>query len=82
MIPFIVLPISRLPDIAEKTACTQMKDDICRYILSTSSPLWNIRKPRYRQNNKGYQILRIRYVTQKTCYYPIGSIKTPRFGKL
>ena len=61
MIPFIVLPISRLPDIAEKTAFTQMKYDICRYILSTSSPPCNIRKPRYRQNNKGYQILRIRY---------------------
>ena len=61
MIPFIVLPIHWVPDIAETTACTQMKDDICRYILSTSSPLWNIRKPRYRQNNKGYQILRIGY---------------------
>ena len=29
------MPISRLPDIAEKIACTQMKGDICRFVLST-----------------------------------------------
>ena len=57
MIPFIVLPVSPLPLIAEKTACTQMKGDIHRYILSTSSPMYNIGEPRYRLNNKGYQIL-------------------------
>ena len=57
MIPSIVLPISRLPDFAEKTACTQIKGGIRRYILSTSIPLWNIREPSYRQNNTGYQIL-------------------------
>ena len=42
MILFIVLPISRLPDIAEKTAYAQMKGNICRYVLSTSSPLFDI----------------------------------------
>ena len=57
MIPFIVLPISRHPNFAEKTAYTQMKGDIRRYVLSTSSPLCNIREPRYRQDNTGYQIL-------------------------
>ena len=61
MIPFIVLPISWLPDIAEMTACTQMKGNIRRYILSTSSPLFDIGEPRYRRNNTGYQILRIGY---------------------
>ena len=59
MIPFIVLPISRLPNFAEKTAYTQIKGDICRYVLSTSSPMGDIGEPRYRLNNKGYQILRI-----------------------
>ena len=59
MIPFIVLPISRLPNFAEKTAYTQMKGDIRRYVLSTSSPMGDIGEPRYRLNNKGYQILRI-----------------------
>ena len=59
MIPFIVLPISRVPDIAEKTACTQMKGDISRYVLSTSSPLYDIKVPRYRQNNTVYQIMYI-----------------------
>ena len=57
MIPFIVLPISRHPNFAEKTAYTQMKGDIRRYVLSTSSPMCNIREPRYRLNKKGYQIL-------------------------
>ena len=59
MIPFIVLPISRLPNFAEKTAYTQMKGDIRRYVLSTSSPMGNFGEPRYRLNNKGYQILPI-----------------------
>ena len=57
MIPFIVLPISRLPNFAEKTAYTQMKGDIRRYVLSTSSHMGDIGEPRYRLNNKGYQIL-------------------------
>ena len=61
MIPFIVLPISRLPNLAERTACTQMKGDIRRYVLSTSNPMCDIGEPRYRLNNKGYQILRIGY---------------------
>ena len=34
MIPCTVLPVSRLHDIAEKTACSQMKGDINRYVLS------------------------------------------------
>ena len=54
MIPFIVLPISRLPDIAEKTACTQMKGNIRRYVLSTNSPLCDIKVLKYRQINTGY----------------------------
>ena len=61
MTPFIFLPISRLPDYMEKTACTQMKADTIRYVLSTSSPLCNIGKLRYRQNNASYQILRRGY---------------------
>ena len=32
MIPFIVLPISRLLNFADRTVCTQMKGDIHRYI--------------------------------------------------
>ena len=61
MIPFIVLPIARLPNFAERTACTQMKGDIRGYVLSTISPICDIWEPRYRLNNKGYQILRIGY---------------------
>ena len=61
MIPCTFLPVSQLHDIAEKTACTQMKGDINRYVLNTNSPLCRIAEPRYRQNNKGYQILRIGY---------------------
>ena len=61
MIPCVVLPVSRLLDIAQKTACTQMKGNIYRYILSTSSLLCNIGKLRFKQNNMGYQILRIGY---------------------
>ena len=57
MTPFIALPISRFPNFAERTAYTQMKGDIHRYVLSTSSPMCNIGEPRYRLNNKGYQIL-------------------------
>ena len=61
MIPCIVMPVSQLHDIARKTACTQMKVYIDRYILCTSSTLCGIREPRYGQNTKGYQILRIGY---------------------
>ena len=61
MISCTFLPLSQLHDIAENTACTQMKGDINRYVLNTNSPLCGIVKPRYRQNNKGYQILRIGY---------------------
>ena len=68
MIPCIVLPVSRLPDIPEKSACTQMKGDINRYVLSTSSPLCNMGESRYRQNNKGYQILRKGYLSILTIW--------------
>ena len=61
MIPFIVLPVSQLHDITEKTTCTQMKGDIIRYVLSANSPLCGIGEPRFRKNNKGYWILRIGY---------------------
>ena len=63
MIPCIVMPVSRLHDIARRTACTQMKVNIDRYILCTSSPLCSIREPRYGQNNKGYHILRKGYLS-------------------
>ena len=45
MIPCIVLPVSRLPDIPEKTAYTQMKGNIH---LNTSSLRCNIGEPRCR----------------------------------
>ena len=61
MIPCTVLPVSRLHDIAEKTACSQMKGDINRYVLSNDRPLCSIREPRYVQNSTGYHILRIGY---------------------
>ena len=38
-----------------------MKGKIHNYVLSTSSPLYNIREPRCRQNKAGYQISRIGY---------------------
>ena len=49
------------PDIAQKTACTQIKGDILGYILRTSSPLCNIGEPRYSQNNTGCHILSVGY---------------------
>ena len=42
MMPCIVLPVSRLPNFAEKTACTQIKGEIPRYVLSKISPLCDI----------------------------------------
>ena len=59
MIPFIVLPISRLPNFAERTACTQMKGDNLSYVFSTSGFLCDIGEPRFRQNNTGYQAIKI-----------------------
>ena len=56
MIPCTVLPVSRLHDIAEKTACSQMKGDINRYVLSNDRPLCCIGEPRYVQNSTGYHI--------------------------
>ena len=38
-----------------------MKGNIHRYVLSKSSPLCIIGESRYRQNNMGYDILRIGY---------------------
>ena len=59
----MVLPVSRLPNLAQIAACTQIKGDIHRYVSSTSSPLCDIGEPRYRQNNTGYKILRIEYLS-------------------
>ena len=36
-----------------------MKGDIHRYVLSTSSFLWDVREPRYRQNATGYWFIKI-----------------------
>ena len=41
----------------------QMKGDIHSFVLSTSSLLYDIGEPRYKQNKTGYQILRIRYLS-------------------
>ena len=68
MIPCTVLPVSRLHDIAEKTACSQMKGDINRYVLSNDRPLCGIGEPRYVQNSTGYHILRIGYCTENYLY--------------
>ena len=57
MMSCIVLLVSRPTNVTEKTACTQMKGGIPRYVFSTSSPLCDIGDPRYRQNNTEYQIL-------------------------
>ena len=57
----IVLPISRLPNIAQRTACTQNVPINVTFHLSTNSLLCIIEEPSYRQNNKGYQILRKGY---------------------
>ena len=57
MMPCIVLLVSWPTNVTEKTACTQMKAGIPRYVFSTSSPLCDIEEPRYRQNNTEYQIL-------------------------
>ena len=40
-----------------------MKVDINRYILSASISLCDIGEPRYRQNNTGYHVLRIGYLS-------------------
>ena len=63
------MPVSPLPDIAQKTGYTQMKGKIHSYFLSTSSPLCNIREPRYRQNKTGYQISRIGYKCSFDYFY-------------
>ena len=54
MIPSAVLRVSRLPDITQKTACSQMKANVHRYVLNTNSPLYDIEEPRYWQNNMRY----------------------------
>ena len=38
---------------------SQMKGDIHMYVLSTISFLWDFGGPRYRQNNTGYQFIKI-----------------------
>ena len=57
MMPCIVLLVSRPTNVTEKTACTQMKGGIPRYVFSTISPLCDIGEQKYRQNNTEYQIL-------------------------
>ena len=57
MMPCIVLLVSRPTNVTEKTACTQMKGGIPRYVFSTSSPLCDIGESTYRQNNTEYEIL-------------------------
>ena len=64
MIPCTVLPVSRLHDIAEKTACSQMTGDINRYVLSNDRPLCGIGELRYVQNKMGYQVRRIENIEQ------------------
>ena len=54
MIPSAVLRVSRLPDITQKIACSQMKANNDRYVLNTNSPLYDIEEPRYWQNNTRY----------------------------
>ena len=46
-------------NILEDWDMIHLKGDIHRYVLSTSSFLCDIREPRYRQNNIGYQIIKI-----------------------
>ena len=53
----------RLPNIAQKTACTQNVPMNISFQLITSSLLCNIGEPRYRQNNTWYHISRIWYVS-------------------
>ena len=53
----IVLLVSRPTNVTEKTAFTQMKGGIPRYVFSTRSPLCNIGEPRYMKNNAEYIIL-------------------------
>ena len=54
-----VFPISWLPSIAQRTACTQNVPIDTTFHLNTSSPLCNIGEPRWRQNNTKYWILKI-----------------------
>ena len=56
LIPCVVVPVSTLPYIAQKTAYTQIKGNIHRYVLSTSRFLCDIREPRYNKIKMGYQI--------------------------
>ena len=47
----------------------QIKGDIYRSVLNTSNFLCNIRKPRYRENNTGYQIIKgIKYMQISTLF--------------
>ena len=73
MMPCIVLLVSWPTNVTEKTACTQMKGGIPRYVFSISSPLCDIGELRYRQNNTEYQILWIinLYLTILIVLYPV-----------
>ena len=55
------MSISQLPNIAQRTACTQNVPMDVTFHLSTSSLLGNIEETRYRQNNTEHQLLRIGY---------------------
>ena len=55
------MPISQLPNFAQRTDCTQNVPMNVTSHLSANILLCNIGKPRYRQNSTGYQIFRIGY---------------------
>ena len=57
----IVLPISRLPDIAQRTICIKNVPRNPTFHLSASSLLCNIGGRRYKQNNTAHYISRIGY---------------------
>ena len=49
--------ISKAKSCVRKLDISQLKGDIHRYVLSTSSFLCDIGEMRYQQNNGGYQII-------------------------
>ena len=61
LLTHIVLSVSQLPDIAQRTACTQNVPLDVTFYLSTSSLLCNIKQLRCRRNITEYQLLRIGY---------------------
>ena len=51
--------ISQKVNIVKSWDISQMKGDIHSFVLSISSFLCNIGQPRFRQNNTGYQTIKI-----------------------